>query len=319
MEGIDYYQNYLSTVLPVRKTAGQKAEARQWIMRELKRSGWKAHEEAYGKFNGSVNIIAGDPEKAEVFICTHYDTGSRMVFPNFVSPTNVAAHVLYHALAAVLLFVTALVLSFAVCFPVNKPQWMLPIFIVLALAGLGFMAFGPANRVNANGGDSGVLALLTLAREAAHDKRVCLVLFDNNERNLLGASAFKKKHINAAAARIFIDLDCVGDGENLLLLPSKHSRWDGALLDALEEAFPSGEEVRPILHTKGLHYYPSDNRRFKFHVAVCACRYMAGLGYYIPHLRTKRDTVLRTENIVYTARSLTRFLPLHLEEKRDEN
>ncbi len=314
MEGVEYYQNYLSAVLPVRKTAGQKSEARQWIMRELKRSGWKAHEETYGKLNGSVNIVAGDPDKAEIFICTHYDTGSRMIVPNFVSPTNVLAHVLYHVTAAVLLFAAAFGISLAVCFPMNRPQWMLPMFLVLALAGLGFMAFGPANKANANGGDSGVLALLALANGAAHNKRVCLVLFDNNERNLLGASAFKKKHINAAAARLFIDLDCLGDGENLLLLPSRHSRWDGPLLDALQEAFPAGEEARPVLCTKGLNYYPSDNRRFKFHVAVCACRRLGGLGYYIPHLRTRKDTVLRTGNVLYTARSLARFLPLYLEE-----
>ena len=312
MEGVEYYKNYLSTVHPVRKTAGQKSEVRQWLMRELKRSGWKAHEETYGKFNGSVNIVAGDPEKAEVFLCTHYDTGSRMLIPNFVSPTNVLAHVLYHAMSAVALFAAAFGVSLAVCFPLNKPQWMLPLFIVLALASLGFAAFGPANRANVNGGDSGVLVLLELAREAAYDKRVCLVLFDNNERNLLGASAFKKKHINAAATRLFIDLDCVGDGENLLLLPSKHSRWDGPLLDALAEAFPEGEEAKPVLRTKGLHYYPSDNRRFKFHVAVCACRYLAGLGYYIPRLGTKKDTALRQENISYAARSLARFLPLYL-------
>ena len=314
MEGVEYYQNYLSTVLPVRRTAGQKSEARQWIMRELKRSGWKAHEESYGKFNGSVNIIAGDPDKAEVFLCTHYDTGSRMVIPNFISPTNVLAHVLYHAMAAVALFAAAFLVSLAVCFPLNKPAWMLPLFLVLAVAALWLAAFGPANKSNANGSDSGVLALLALAGEAAYDKRVCLVLFDNNERNLLGASAFKKKHIEAASSRLFLDLDCLGDGDSLLLLPSKHSRWDGPLLDALAEAFPEGEEARPVLRTKGLHYYPSDNRRFKFHVAVCACRYLAGLGYYIPHLGTKKDRLLRTENVTYAARSLARFLPLYLDK-----
>lgn len=315
MEGVEYYQNYLSAVHPVRRTAGQKSEVRRWLMRELKRAGWKAHEETYGRFNGSVNIVAGDPEKAEVFLCTHYDTGARMIVPDFVSPTNVAAHVLYHAAAAAAVFAVVFGVSLAVCFPLNKPRWMLPMFLVLAVAALGLLAFGPANRNNANSGDSGLLALLALANETAFDRRVCLVLFDNNERNLLGASAFKKKHIEAATTRLFIGLDCLGDGENLLLLPSRHSRWDGPLLDALAAAFPEGEEVRPVLRSKGLHYYPGGNRRFKFHVAVCACRYLAGLGYYIPHLRTKKDTVLRPENITCAARGLARFLPLYLEEK----
>jgi lysine/ornithine N-monooxygenase len=69
---------------------------------------------------------------------------------------------------------------------------------------------------------------------------------------------------------------------------------------------------------KGLQYYPSDNRKFKFHVTVCACRYLAGLGYYIPHLRTKKDTVLREENAAYIARSIARFLPAYLDGGTEE-
>ena len=162
-------------------------------------------------------------------------------------------------------------------------------------------------------GKEGVLALLASAKELAFDRRVCLVFLDNNERNLLGASAFKKAHPDRAAENLFIDLDCVGDGDCLLLLPSKYSRWDGDLLAALEAAFPAGEEMTPVLRAKGLHYYPSDNRRFKFHVAVCACRFLAGLGYYIPRLHTKRDTVLSEENAAYVARSVARFVPLYLD------
>ncbi|MDE7053725.1 MAG: hypothetical protein K2O84_02785, partial [Oscillospiraceae bacterium] len=115
-------------------------------------------------------------------------------------------------------------------------------------------------------------------------------------------------HGEKAAQCLFINLDCVGDGEDLLLIPSKYSRWDAGLLETLEEAFPEGEEMRPHVLVKGLQYYPSDNKKFKFHVAVCACRYLAGVGYYIPHLRTKKDTVLRVENAAYIARSLKRFL-----------
>ena len=158
-----------------------------------------------------------------------------------------------------------------------------------------------------------MLALLASAKELAFDRRVCLVFLDNNERNLLGASAFKKAHPDRAAENLFIDLDCVGDGDCLLLLPSKYSRWDGDLLAALEAAFPAGEEMTPVLRAKGLHYYPSDNRRFKFHVAVCACRFLAGLGYYIPRLHTRRDTVLSEENAAYVARSVARFVPLYLD------
>lgn len=319
MQDLEALKKYLLTVHPVRKTGAQKREFRQWLLRELKRAGWKAREETYGKFNGSVNVVAGDPERAEVFLCAHYDTGSRMLVPNFVSPTNVAAHVCYHLAAALSLAAAAFLLSLAVSFPLDQPGLMLPLFLALAVAGLWIAAYGPANRSNANGNSSGVLALLAAAGEAGFDRRVCLVFLDNNERTLLGASAFKKRHAEQAAKRLFLNLDCVGDGADLLLIPSRHSRWDGALLETLETAFPEGEEMRPHVLAKGLQYYPSDGRKFRFHVDLCACRYLAGLGYYIPHLRTKRDAALETGNAAYIARSVARFLDGYLDGRAREN
>lgn len=313
MEYIAHIKQYLLTVHPVRKTAYQKQEFRTWAMGELKRSGWKAREETYGKFNGSVNVISGDPEKAAVFLCAHYDTASRMLFPNFVSPTNVAAHICYHLAAALLLVGAALVISFAVSYPLQQPGLMLPLFLVLVVGALWASAYGPANKSNANGNSSGVLALLAAAKVISHDKRICLVLLDNNEKNMLGASAFKKKHPNAADTALFLNLDCVGDGEHLLVMPSKLSRWDSGLLSALEAAFQDEEGVHPHVLTKGLQYYPSDHRKFRFHAAFCACRHLAGLGYYIPHLRTSRDTVLEERNISYLAGSLAKFFPLYLD------
>ena len=318
MEGIDSLKKYLLTVHPVRKTGAQKREFRQWLLRELKRAGWKAGEETYGKWNGSVNVVAGDPDRADIFLCAHYDTGSRMLIPDFVSPANVLAHICYHLAAALALAAAAFLLALSVSFPLDQPGLMLPLFLVLAVAGLWLAAYGPANQSNANGNSSGVLALMAAAREVRPGKRVCLVFLDNNERSLLGASAFKKRHIDKASQCLFIDLDCVGDGEELLLIPSKYSRWDGALLEALESSFPEGEEMRPHVLAKGLQYYPSDNRKFKFHVTVCACRYLAGLGYYIPHLRTKKDTVLQEKNAAYIARSIARFLPAYLDGGTEE-
>ena len=47
---------------------------------------------------------------------------------------------------------------------------------------------------------------MAVAREARPGKRVCLVFLDNNERSLLGASAFKKRHIDKASQCLFIDV-----------------------------------------------------------------------------------------------------------------
>lgn len=315
MEYTEKIRDVLLRLYPVRKSAGQKAEFREWLLRELRRSGWRAAEERYGKTNGSVNVIAGDPDRAAVFLTAHYDTASRMAVPDFVSPTNVAAHVLYHALVALVLIAAALIVSFAVSFPLNQPGLMLPLFLILLVVLLFFAAFGSANQSNANGNTSGVLALLAIAKLLDRDRRVCIVFFDNNARNLLGAGAFKRAHPNAAQSCLFLNFDCVGDGEHLLLMPSRACRWDARLLAALEEGFRGAEGMRIRLLTKGLNYYPSDHRKFKFHVAAAACRHIGGLGYYIPHLRTKRDTVLQVENIDCIAEGIARFLPLYLEDE----
>lgn len=318
MESVKYLKEYILAAHPVRKTAGQKESFRRWAMAELKRAGWKAREETYGKLNGSVNLVAGDPDKATVFLCAHYDTASRMLLPNFISPTNVLVHICYHLLCALALVVLALALSFAVSYPLNQPGLMLPLFLIFAVVLLWVNVYGPANKQNANSNSSGVAALLAAAGAMTHDKRVCLVLLDNSEKDLLGASAFKKKHVSAAANCLFINLDCVGDGEHMLFMPSKHSRWDAELLDALEKAFPASGGIHPHVLSKGLNYYPSDHRKFKFHVAVCACRRLTGLGYYIPRLRTRLDTVLEEENIDYLAQGLARFVPLYLDRSEED-
>jgi len=317
MDTIEKTKELLLTLFPVRRSAGQKEEFRKWLVKELKRAGHKAAEESYGKYNGTVNVIAGDPERATVFLAAHYDTATRMLLPNFVSPTNPFFHVGYHFLVGFVLVVLALVLSFVVTFPVDRPDLTFPLFVIFAVGILLITAYGPANRNNANNNTSGVLALLSVAREMPRNERICYVFFDNNERSLLGAKSFKKKHPGAERT-LMIDFNCVGNGEKLLLMPSKHSRWDEELMAALDEAFAGVDTDRVKLINQGLVYYPTDGRKFKFHLSVVACK--KGLfGYHIPHLNSKKDTQLDCGNVRLLAEGMTRFLPAYLaqgEEKK---
>ena len=307
MKDIQDIKKYLLTVHPVRRTSGQKAECRQWILRELKRAGWRPWEETYGKFNGSVNIVAGDPDRANVFLCTHYDTASRMLLPDFVSPTNVAAHVLYHALVALILIVLALAASFTVSFPLNQPGLMLPLFLILLVGLLFFAAFGPANLSNANGNTSGVLALLAIAKIVRRDDRVCIVFFDNNARNLLGAGAFKKAHPNAAQSCLFLNFDCVGDGDSIQFFPRRRLKKDGDAMARMEAAFlPSrGKDVQMV---RGFGFYPSDNANFKKGAGVCALKRKPVVGYYMDRIHTSKDTSLDEANIALLRDGALRYI-----------
>ena len=314
MDKINRQKEALLTLFPVRRRYGQKAEFLEWLGRELKRMGYRPKKETYGKFNGSVNLIAGDPERARIILTAHYDTGSAMPVPNFISPTNVAAHVCYHVFFALLLIVLAFVLSIAVTFPIHRPDLAVPLFIVLFLLGLYLAAFGPSNKSNANGNTSGVLTLLAIAGQVSPSREVCLLFLDNSEKSLLGAKAFRRRHPDAAANALFINFDCVGDGEHMLLMPGKYARWDERLLSALEASFAPAEGISPHLLSRGLIYYPSDHRKFKNHVAVAAC-HRGAAGYYIPHLRTRRDRTLQLGNVAYLAEGMERFLSRYLDSQ----
>ena len=312
METIQKTKDVLLTFFPVRRSATQKEEFRKWLIKELKRAGHKATEEKYGKYNGTVNVIAGDPERATVFLAAHYGTATRMLLPNYVSPTNPFFHVGYHFLAGFILVLLALVLSFVVTFPVNRPDLTFPLFVIFTVGILLITAYGPANKNNANNNTSGVLALLSIARRMPKNDRICYVFFDNNERSLLGAKSFKKQHPGAERT-LFIDFNCVGNGEEMLLMPSKYSRWDEDMLAALDEAFADVEQsdTKLRLINQGLVYYPSDCRKFKFHLSVAACK-KGVLGHHIPYLNSKMDTVLDCDNIRMLADGMERFLPVYL-------
>ena len=73
-------------------------------------------------------------------------------------------------------------------------------------------------------------------------------------------------------------LDCVGEGDELLILPGKASRWNDKLLDAILEQFSNSEKKTCFLKTDGLVHYPSDNRAFTGGTVICACKKVKGFG-----------------------------------------
>ena len=57
MESVERIKHVLLTLYPMRKTVGQKAMFREWLVKELKHDGYRVREERYGKTNGSVNVL----------------------------------------------------------------------------------------------------------------------------------------------------------------------------------------------------------------------------------------------------------------------
>ena len=76
----------------IRKTKKQKAAFRDWLTEELRQMGYTVTVE---KGFAARNVVAGDPDSAEVLLTAHYDTCPRLPFPNFITPRNLFWYLLY--------------------------------------------------------------------------------------------------------------------------------------------------------------------------------------------------------------------------------
>ncbi len=74
----------------VRKTKKQKTRFIEMMQQEI--PGLKVEK---GGLFGSRNLIVGDPDTARTLITAHYDTCSKLPFPNFIMPKNPLLSVLY--------------------------------------------------------------------------------------------------------------------------------------------------------------------------------------------------------------------------------
>ena len=297
----------------VRKTGKQKKEFREMLIKELMSMGIEAREEKHRDLFGSVNVIAGDAEKAEIIFGAHYDTCPRMILPNFITPRNLALFILYQLLMVGILVLAALAVSIplaaAVSETVGEAVWFLVYFGLLAL-----MMKGPANPKTMNDNTSGIVGLIELIARMPEETRArcAFVFFDNEELGMLGSSAFRKARKKRMQQIPLVNLDCIGDGEYLLLAASKAFRQEQRLYGALREAFAA---QGPVLDVKGeTTVYPSDQQGFKKSLAIAALKKRPVVGYYMDRIHTAKDTVLREENIERVAAGLCGMTGKYLRE-----
>lgn len=248
---------------------------------------------------GCRNIVIGDPERAKYLITAHYDTCAGMLLPNFVTPFNLVLYLCYQFLLVGLIFVAAGVAGYAVQLLTDNAELayfvtMLAYFMLLIL-----MMIGPANRHTANDNTSGVVTVLEIAASLPQNlrERVCFVLFDLEEAGLIGSAAYRKAHKKQTNSQIVINLDCVGDGDELLLIPGKKIRSDKALMAKCSAVCGTFGKKKLSVHKKGLAVYPSDQNNFPLGIAVAAFRRKKGIGLYYGRIHTHRDTILDRTNV----------------------
>ncbi len=293
-------ERYLQTLLSryqVRKNPQQKADFFRYAQAVSHSAGYPCEIEEAGGRTVSRNIIAGDPAKARVIFTAHYDTCAEMPLPNLVYPrsmflTFLAQMPLILIMAAVAVGVVRLVIHLA-----PRPVAMLAGYGVYF--GLLFLFFyGPANPHTANDNTSGVAALMEIMAAVPPDKRTdaAFIFFDNEEKGKVGSKAYHKAHPGITEGKVLLNLDCVGDGDDLFVVAPRNA--DEALIQLLKAAFQDGNGKR-VHHASARNtYYNSDQKSFPNGVAVAACR-QGKLGYHIPRIHTRRDVICDESNLRY--------------------
>ena len=289
---------------PIRKTPEQKAAFWEDVMQYIRDLGYEVHAETFRK--DGLNIVFGSQDSAEYLITAHYDTPASIGIPNVCTPCN--------ALRSRLQFLITFAISFGLSLGAGllvKSGHILP-GVALFLPILIFLYLirnGSANVSNANDNTSGIVTLLEIARTLpeAYRSKVCFILFDLEEKGLKGSAAYRKAHKEATEKQLVLNLDCVGDGDHILLMPYKNTRKDEALIARLSYLGGwFGKKQIQTIH-KGFCHYNSDHKNFPRSVAVGAF-HKKGKNFILDKIHTKRDTKLDMTNVNLLRAALTSLI-----------
>ena len=281
---------------PVRKTKKQKQAFREAVQSYAEQLGYPCTVES-GSL-GSRNLVIGNPEQADYLVTAHYDTCARLPIPNFLTPCNFWPFLLWQVVLVLLILGVCILMGLGVGFLTGSGaigSWCgyLMIWVILAL-----MLIGPANPSNANDNTSGVVTLLEIAKSMPGNqrKKVCFVLFDLEEAGLIGSASYRKAHKSQTDRQMVLNLDCVGDGDNLTLFPTKELKKDRKRLTSLYKACGYFGKKSILVHEQGFSFYPSDQANFPWGVGICALN-KRGKTLYLSRIHTKKDTILERTNV----------------------
>ena len=290
------YLNHVNDLFPVRRTKEQKENFRKYELDEAKKLGYDAKVETIKEHN---NVVIGKAETAKVIFTAHYDTPAASLFPNLMMPRNLILAYLYVFGYPIIISLLSLAVSYGIVKLCNlRFELTAIIFIVLYLGSFYLMTRAFTNKHNKNDNTSGVASILSLMAENK-GKDVAYILFDNEEKGLLGSKAYNKEHKNILENKLVINLDCVGYGNNLIFISKKDAETN--------EYYQLLKDCVLEINTKG-SMSNSDYKSFKCGIGLMTCGKKKLVGFVTPRIHTKRDTIADSKNIEFITTNLTVFI-----------
>ena len=286
----------------VRKTNAQKTAFIAFMKQKYPR----LHVEE-GGFPRCRNLVVGDPARAKMVLCAHYDTCAVMPFPNLITPKNILFYLLYSILVCLPFLALGAAATGLMSYVTDSYAILYWTFLIVYFAAFfGMMLLGPANKHTVNDNTSGVITLCELLEKLPESvqEQICFVFFDHEESGLVGSKQFFKTHKATMKNIPVINFDCVSDGDHILLVQSKPFMKQYG--EALKAAFADEDGLQIHFAKSSTTLYPSDQGNFPVSVGVAAMK-RGWMGLYLDRIHTPRDTVMKEENIRYLVESAARF------------
>ena len=299
------YLNIVNEEYPIRRDEQEKKAFQEFVLQELSDTKYNVSVKKMDKEHN--NIIIGNIEKAKVIFSAHYDTPATSLYPNLIMPRRPILTHLYHFAFPIIMAILSLVVASVLKLLMGASEI---VFLILYL-NIYFMTFllvtqGFKNKHNKNDNTSGVACVLALAKNN-YKEEVSFVLFDNEEKGLLGSKAFNKAYKDVMKDKLLINFDCVGLGKNVLLI-SKKDACAHSLYSILKDTVKDNEEYNVKFYPINGSAGNSDYKSFKCGIGVMVCEEKKGIGYYTSKIHTNKDEVADVENIEFLVEELNKFI-----------
>ena len=297
------YLNEINGLFPIRRRAEEKAKFFKYVKDELGDERVSL-ERLDGQHN---NIIIGDVESAKVIFTAHYDTPAASIVPNLMIPANKLIGTLYHFLYPLAMAVLSLFVAFSIGDVLELDSSFSVALYAVIYFGLFFCTTRmTSNRNNKNDNTSGVATVMSLAADI-NDGRAAFILFDNEEKGLLGSKAYNKAHKSMLSDKLIINFDCVGNGDQIVFI-SKEEAEKMAEFQHLKSSLTSDKDFTIHYLSAKKAVSNSDYKSFPAGVGVMACRKGKIVKLYTGRIHTARDTVAESKNVYFLTDAMVEYV-----------
>ncbi len=299
------YLKSINELYPVRKTTTEKEQFRQYVIEEVEKAKQGVTIEVFEQKHH--NIIIGNLERAKVIFTAHYDTPAMSLIPNLIMPRNLVFCYFYHFGYPILLALISLLIAVEIKNILAFNQTLLAIVYIAIYLFLFILCNRTfKNKHNANDNTSGVALILELIKRK-NQEDVAYILFDNEEKGLLGSKALNKKYHDILDQKLIINLDCIGVGNNVIII-HKEDACKLTTYKTLKTILKDTTNYRCFYYPKKTSSCNSDYKNFKCGVGIMTCKKAKILGFYTWRIHTNFDTIASEENIEFIADSLETFI-----------